>query len=117
MSDQKLVHLLVEALRNLVDASDPFLADQGDAKDSRCGLVHPVTVEDCIMLSQAHWRAGDALDQLSNDFPIRRAVQALVEKIDSLRGRGLLYCNYFDAELIVVKQELAKAAQTKTPVK
>ena len=116
MSDQKLVASLVEALRNLVDASDPFLADQGDAKDSRCGLVHPVTVEDCIVLAQAHWRAGDALDQLANDFPIRRAVQDLVDKIYSLRERGLLYCNYFDAELIAVKQELAKGVQTKTPV-
>ncbi len=43
----------IEALKELVDASQAFAADQSLATDKRCGLVQPVDVEECERLNAA----------------------------------------------------------------
>lgn len=52
----------LELLGELLDAVDPFLADQSGATDSRCGLVQPVTVGECETLNEAVARARNYLD-------------------------------------------------------
>ncbi len=44
---------LLAAAKLAHEAIDPFLADQSYAKDPRCGLVQPVSVEDCNKLGRA----------------------------------------------------------------
>ena len=50
-------------LQLLVEAVDPFLADQGGAADSRCGLVQPVSVAECNELNEAVKAAWELLER------------------------------------------------------
>jgi hypothetical protein len=58
---------LLSALRNLADAADAFRADQKYAKDPRCGLVQPITVEEGQALNDALDAAFSILANVSVD--------------------------------------------------
>jgi hypothetical protein len=53
----------LELLEDLLNAIDPFLADQSGATDSRCGLVQPVTVSECETLNVVVAKARKHLEQ------------------------------------------------------
>jgi len=55
---------LIQLAVRLVNASDPFLADQGKAADSRCGIVQPVEVEHCNELIRANEEMSLFLESL-----------------------------------------------------
>jgi len=59
MDDQEVLVLM----KDLLDAIDPFLADQSGAKDPRCGLVQPVTVSECAILNVVVAKAWKYLEQ------------------------------------------------------
>lgn len=50
-------------MRELLDAIDPFLANQSGATDPRCGLVQPVTVQDCEELNAIVAKSWKYLEQ------------------------------------------------------
>lgn len=56
---------LAGALRRLHDAADPFLADQTGASDPRCGTTQPVTVAECMNLTDAVVSARAVLPSLN----------------------------------------------------
>jgi len=58
---------LLSALRNLADAADAFRADQKYAKDPRCGLVQPITVQEGQALNDALDAAFSILANVSVD--------------------------------------------------
>jgi hypothetical protein len=58
---QAMARRLMEACEVAHEAIDIFLADQSYAKDPRCGLVQPVTVDDCHELGRAFNLLGSAL--------------------------------------------------------
>lgn len=59
----KEIATLTGLLCDLADAADAFAADQDYATDQRCGLVQPVTVEECEALAAALRAAWQVLDE------------------------------------------------------
>lgn len=55
---------LAASLSQLVDAAEVYAAEQSGAIDRRCGLVQPVTVEECLALNAALLNAGRVLSQV-----------------------------------------------------
>jgi hypothetical protein len=53
-----------QALRELTDAAEAFIADQSAATDPRCGLTQPVTVAEAERLNRAYHIARSVLDRL-----------------------------------------------------
>lgn len=53
----------INTLRRLAAAADVYAADQANAKDPRCGLVQPVTVEQAEELNGALAQAFKILDR------------------------------------------------------
>ena len=90
-------------MNELLDAIDPFLADQSRATDSRCGLVQPVTVADCETLNTVVKRArkfleiGETNEELRDRWclaqkelkELQERSQQLIEDIHSIRNELL----------------------------
>ena len=58
---------VVAALRELEYAAELYSADQSGAKDSRCGLVQPITVEEGEELNRALSRSRAVLQRLKGE--------------------------------------------------
>jgi hypothetical protein len=53
-----------QALRELTDAAEAFIADQTGATDPRCGLTQPVTVAEAERLNRAYHGARTVLNRI-----------------------------------------------------